>query len=444
VLFALACFSFPVSAHAQYYLVDCSGTNWWAFPTITAALQYASFPGANIVVTGACNNENFVDSSGRLRPGVGLNQKHDLRMGAYWGQTASIKGGIYALNSDNIYLYGLTTTNANGNGIEVDQSKLTLDTCSSSGNQSNGLLVENASYVELDASGAFNDNAGFGLYVIGNSFLNIAPWAGHLDVQGNNAGGIWASQGEIATGGNTYIKNSGTGFAIDFRGGAKGQFGNWAGQNFISDNPGGGVSLQENAEISFWACCSNPPTVIRNNGPFGISASFGSQVTLAGAQVLNNPGVGIDVYAHSQLYANSNIPGLAANQIAVNGSAGDPMSAAIRVDGNSQAVLRGGDVSQNNGPGVLALVNSSVDFAGVNFTGNAGVITCDSTATMTSDLSASQSTPASGVACKSPHGSVNRAAPKVPTTSADVARYKAKQDEYRKAISGAALNAPQP
>lgn len=360
----------PLAAHAQYYLVDCSGANWWAFPTITSALQYVSWPGANIAVTGTCNNEYFVDSSGRVRAGLQINQKHDIRIGAYWGQTASINGGIYTVNSENVYLYGLTTTNAYGNGIEVDKSRVILDTCGSSGNQANGLLLENSSYVEVDASGSFNDNGAFGLNVGGSSFLTLAPWAGPAELRRNKGGGIWASQGDFATGGNTFISDNG-GFAVDFRGGAKGQFGNWAGPNFIENNPNGGVSLQENAEISFWACCSNPVSVIRSNGLFGIAAGFGSQVTLAGAQVSDNAGPGVDVYAHSQLYATSILQGLGVNQILRNGLAGDPMSAAIRVDGNSEALLRGGDISQNTGPGVLALVNSSVDFAGVTSPGTA-------------------------------------------------------------------------
>jgi hypothetical protein len=132
-----------------------------------------------------------------------------------------------------------------------------------------------------------------------------------------------------------------------------------------------------------------------------------------------------------------------ANEISRNGNVSDPNSAAIRVDGNSQAQVRGGVISQNAGPAILALVNSSADFSGVTFNGNTGgTIVCDSTATMVSDLPASQSTPASGVTCKSPHAPVSRPAPRITTATADVARHKAMQQDYRKAMTGTALNAP--
>jgi hypothetical protein len=115
------------------------------------------------------------------------------------------------------------------------------------------------------------------------------------------------------------------------------------------------------------------------------------------------------------------------------GVAGDPLSAAIRVDGNSQALLRGGDISQNIGPALLALVNSSVDFTGVNFSGNtSGIITCDSTATMISDLARPETTPAAGVRCKTPHALRNRRVTKAQTSAPDLTAYRALQAKYRK------------
>lgn len=98
---------------------------------------------------------------------------------------------------------------------------------------------------------------------------------------------------------------------------------------------------------------------------------------------------------HSQLYGSSQLPRLTATQILSNGTAGNTLSAGIRADGNSEVLLRGANISENNGS--LALVNSSVNFAGGTLNGNTGVITCDSTSTMVSDLDASASNPASGV-----------------------------------------------
>ncbi|HWC17995.1 MAG TPA: hypothetical protein VG498_13325 [Terriglobales bacterium] len=126
-----------------------------------------------------------------------------------------------------------------------------------------------------------------------------------------------------------------------------------------------------NSEITFWSLQQpNALNIIRNNGMFGITGSFGSQVSLAGAHVTDNAGPAVDIYGHSQLYAASDLVGLIPNEISRNGNASDPNSAAIRVDGNSQVQLRGGSISQNTGPAILALVNSSADFTGVSFNGN--------------------------------------------------------------------------
>ncbi len=73
------------------------------------------------------------------------------------------------------------------------------------------------------------------------------------------------------------------------------------------------------------------PNIIRNNGPFGVEAGFGSQVTLAGAQITGHTGPAVDIYAHSQLYGTSQLQGLGTTQILSNGTTGDPLSTAIRV-----------------------------------------------------------------------------------------------------------------
>ena len=45
-------------------------------------------------------------------------------------------------------------------------------------------------------------------------------------------------------------------------------------------------------------------------------------------------------------------------------SGGGHRSAGIVVDGNSEAYLRGGQITMNQGPAMLVLVNSSADFTG--------------------------------------------------------------------------------
>jgi hypothetical protein len=139
----------------------------------------------------------------------------------------------------------------------------------------------------------------------------------------------------------------------------------------------------------------------------------------------------VDVYAHSQLYGTSQLSGLSATEILSNETAGDPLGAAVRVDGNSEALLRGVTISQNSGPAILALVNSSVDFAGATLSGNAGVITCDSTSTMVSDLAVAARTPAAGVSCTTAHSLGNRVvsapAPAVP----DISSWKKMHSDYQ-------------
>ena len=408
VAIGLTLFVFTNAARAQFLFVDCSGTNPYAlFSSINAALPAVNGPGAFIAVTGTCN-EN-----------VTLYDVNNLTLGAFFGQTANLIGQLTIISSRLVYVYGLNVTNPSGEGVYVQTSSVVFDTFSSSGNAGNGMQVTQSSDVTVNAIGTFSNNGGYGIYNDANSFVRINSWAGMTDISNNQQSALWNTQANFVTVGNTRMANNGQ-VAIDMRGGGKTQMGSIGsafgfGPNVIENNPNGGVSLQENAEISFWALQQpNAINIIRNNGPFGVEAGFGSQVTLVGASITGHAGPGVDIYAHSQLYGTSRIPGLSTTQIQNNGAAGDPLSAAIRVDGNSEVLLRGVDISQNNGPAILALVNSSVDFAGNTFSGNTGVISCDSTSTMVSDLPVAVRTPASGVACAAAHALGNRAV-SVPT-----------------------------
>jgi hypothetical protein len=102
------------------------------------------------------------------------------------------------------------------------------------------------------------------------------------------------------------------------------------------------------------------------------------------------------------------------------------------VDGNSEAFLRGGQISGNTGPGVLLLVNSSADFSGVTFSGNSGVISCDSSSTMVSDLAQSERTPAAGVSCRTAHNLGGRQVTKTQPPAPDWSAQKAQHDRYVK------------
>ncbi len=111
------------------------------------------------------------------------------------------------------------------------------------------------------------------------------------------------------------------------------------------------------------------------------------------------------------------------NVINNNGNAADPRSAGIALDGNSEAYLRGGSISANKGPGILALVNSSIDSAGATISGNsAGVASCDTSAWMVSDLLPASGNPGPGISCRAPHrlgnGSHVASPPVAPSISA--------------------------
>jgi hypothetical protein len=290
--------------------------------------------------------------------------------------------------------------------------------------------------VSVNASGSFDYNAKGGISIGGNSIVNVGAWAGLVDISNNGGPGVYASQGDFSTLGSTTIANnvagaeSGSGFGIDLRGGAHVQFGALFGPNHISGNQSGGAWLQENAEISFFSI--GQPNLIQGNGPVGVLVGLGSQATFAditgpvGAQISGHSSAGIDLYANSQIYF------LGVNIVQCNGSSADPRSAGIRVDGNSEAFLRGGQVSNNSGPGILALVNSSADFSGVSFSGNNGVISCDSSSAMVSDLTGPNSTPPAGVSCRTPHGLGGRQIAKTQPTVPDWSAAKAQHDRYAK------------
>jgi len=425
-LFALFLFC-PTGARAQYLIVDCTGANTSAYPSITAALPNAT-PGSFILVTGPCT-EN-----------VSLYGQSGLNLGAYYGQTAILNGSISINNSQNVFLYGLNVTNTVGDGIGVSNSRgISLNVCSSNGNAGVGLRVGGMSDVTIGASGTFSHNGNGGMNINSNSLVGLVAWAGSVDVSNNSGPGVWESGSSVFTTlGPTTITNNvsgvGTnpGYGLQLLGGARAQIGSLFGPNTIAGNQAGGASVQENSEISFFSL--GQPNLIQGNGPVGVSVSLGSQVTFYdisaafNAQITDHTAAGVDLYANSQAYFNGS------KQILRNGTVSDPRSAGIRVDGNSEVFMRGGQVAQNNGPGILALVNSSADFTGVSFTGNAhgAIIACDSSSTMVSDLTQPNSTPPAGVSCRTPHAlggrQVTKSQPAVPDWSAS----KAQLDKYAK------------
>jgi len=426
ILLALFC---PTETRAQNLIVDCTGANLSAYPSINAALPNA-ITGSLILVTGPCNES------------VSLYGQNALNLGAYYGQTATINGAISINNSQNVFLYGLNVTNTAGDGISVSNSRgISLNVCSSNGNAGLGLRVNGMSNVIIGASGAFSHNAGGGMNIDGQSQVGLLAWAGPVDISNNTGPGVRESGSSLfetlgATNITSNVSGPGTnpGFGIELTGGARAQIGGLFGPNTVAGNQAGGAFLQENSEISFWSI--GQPNLIQGNGPVGVSVGMSSQVTfydisgLLGAQITDHTSAGVDVYANSQAYFQG------ANQVLRNGVLTNQRSAGIRVDGNSEVFLRGGQVAQNYGPGILALVNSSADFTGVTFAGNAGgeIIACDSSSWMVSDLTRPSSALATaGVACRTPHALGNRDVFKSVPTTPDWSGHKAQFDKYAKA-----------
>jgi hypothetical protein len=419
-----------MTARAQsYYYVDCSGANPSDFPTIYSALAVAG-PNSYVVVTGTCN-EN-----------VNINNAWNLNLGAAYGQTANIDGGVTVTGSNSVFLYGLNVINPAGDGFSITSSRnVTLWTVTANRNQGRGLVLGNMSDVIVQGPGSFDHNGAGGINMGANSVLNLDNWGGSVHISRNTGAGVWLTEGSVfQTIGFTLIDNnvsppgavSPTGFGVQAFGASKVQFGTCFGPNQIANNQNGGIDAEENSEVSFWNCGTPHVSSITANGPVGISAGLGTQVSLIdNAKISGHTESGVELYGNSQLLVSM------ANLISNNGSAGDPRSAGIVVDGNSEAYLRGGTISTNEGPGILALVNSSVDSVGASFSGNsAGDVTCDSSAYLVSDLFSAHGNPPTGISCRTPHSLGNRHdhgsfAPSAP----DVTAHKSKAAEYKKLTS---------
>lgn len=403
---------FPAVSRAQL-VVDCTGATPGAFTSINAALPSAGPGTAIFLVAGPCNES------------LQLAGWTDLFIGTYYGYpNVAINGGISVAESHGVYFHGLNITSAAGDGLNVSQSQaLIIDTCNFTGNTGNGMTLGNASEALVIAPASFDGNSGYGIDLFGNSYVQFNSWNGQsMEISNNHNVGLWVSQASFTTFGRTTISNN-VGEGVQLFGGAKTQFGSLSGPNVISGNQSGGISVQETSEVSFFNFGSQ--TYIQNNGPFGVSAGFGSQVTLyGGVEISGHSGPALDLYANSQ----GNVSGT--NNLHNNGAASDPRSAAVRVDGNSEAFLRGGNISQNIGPAILALVNSSADFTGVSFSSNTGgVISCDTSAYMVSDLASGFST-APGVSCRMPHSLGNRSFTKLQPAAPDWSALKALQAKY--------------
>ena len=405
-------------------VVDCSGSDPTAYPTINAALANVPGPGTTILVSGTCTED------------VAINGQLNLNLGAWWGSSATLRGHLTVNNSESIYLYGLNVSNAAGDGVTVYASRaVTFDTCTSDGNAGQGLNVSQNSDVNVVGPAAFDNNGSYGINIGGNSLVTFGTWNDQIiEVNNNKNTGIWMSQANFWTVGNTNIIGNASAVSgtqavgiMEF-GAARVQIGTCTGPNAIEQNQGGGINAQEASEVTLWTCYAGFRTAVANNGPVGISVGLGSQLTLADdVDITGHAGPGVDVYSNSELHF------FGTNVVSHNGVVGDPRSAAIRLDGNSQALMRGGQILSNIGVGILALLNSSADFSGVTFAANTGgTINCDTSAYMVSDLPLHGGIFGPGVACRTPHNLGPRSFGSMSTPKApDFTIQKKRQAQYK-------------
>lgn len=388
----------PATGRAQMW-VDCTGNTPGAYPTISSALYQAGFGSTIVVLAGPCN-EGWVSISGAK----------NLSLGSVWGQRVAVNGTLQISQSQGVYLYGLDVSQSSYAGIVVSESQgVVVDSCTSSRNSGVGLDVSEGSEALIVGPGEFNFNGSGGISIGGKSVVTTNWGGGPIDISNNGGSGVILNASTFYTWGNLAVGNNSvnsswlSGSGVQASQGSQVGLGACTGPITISVNQGGGVSVVENSQASIYPCTpgTNNP-LIANNGSYGVFVGMGGQATISSVEISGNSGPAVDLYANSQAYL------VNANNLHNNGNSTDPSLAGVRVDGNSHLVLRGGTIAQNSGPGILALLNSSADFTGVSFSSNTGgVIVCDSSAYMISDLVVGSPT-APGVGCRTPNNLGNR------------------------------------
>lgn len=143
-------------AHAQY-MVDCSGSTPGAYTSINSVVPLL-MNGDMVLVTGTCTED------------VSLNRLTGVYLGAPWGQTMNLLGSLSIGDSQALFIYGMNITSTSTHGIFVQYSHdISIDSCTSSNNAGNGLLVQGGSVVAVQNFGTFDNNASEGIHVEGNS-----------------------------------------------------------------------------------------------------------------------------------------------------------------------------------------------------------------------------------------------------------------------------------
>jgi hypothetical protein len=382
ILFRIAVISgFTLSLAARAaILVDCTGVNTTAYPSITAALAAATTPivGANVqVIAGPCTET------------VNISNRYNLNLGAQLGKTIALNGKIVIANSANVYVYGLNVSNSSSSGIVVTVSRgVTLDTVSSSNNKKHGLAVAGFSDVELFGPATFQNNGAYGARVEEQAAVDIDTTAGALTVNNNGAGGFFIYNGSgLTISGTATIENNGSG-GIGHQAGiavhetSSLQLNDCTGNNLIQGNVNPGIEVQGGSTASMPACGAGFTTLIQNNGNNGIAVLLSSEMVINGeAQISGSPQAGVFVDGAASLYLNG--PSLITN----NGTAGNIETGGVLIGNGSALEAHHAQVNSNNGFGFIGFLGGNLNIDGTTATGNEfGIVGCDSSAWLTTDF----------------------------------------------------------
>lgn len=323
VVVAAALLLSPAIVRAADYRVDCTGTKSKAYPSISAALNAVPLTGLNtITVTGTCQEQVSVEYRDRLTI-----QGPD-------GGNATITwpsgGPVLRIEASRGVVLERLVVTGGGDGLVITSSSVSMSKCTIQGNTNNGLSVTKRSDLTIMDS-AVRGNSEDGVNVE-QSDLSVGSG---VTIENNQASGVatWASTAKfISWDANKGIIIQGNGFAgVYANDRSVAQF---AGQYAIRNNAYG-VWMNGWSVGGVWG---NPPLVgiVEENWVFGVVA-HDSALGLGPAKVRHNYSGGVQAY------------------------------------NNATAWFGGAEITDNQGPGILADGLSKLEFDMANtVTNNAG------------------------------------------------------------------------
>lgn len=381
-LLAAATLLLPGAALARDATVDCDGGPA-EFATLTDAVNAlrGSRPGPNsITVTGTCVGETvFIDvDSARLT------------IEAPVGQTATIQGSAIDIfgTGGGTTLRRLVITGSLSAGVSIRRASVaTIQGCTIENSAGSGLQVDGNSTVEVsggtpDEAVLIRNNGGQGIFADG-SVLQINQFT----IIENNAGvGLFLLGGRVrlfGLGDPVIVRGNGSGVGLDF--GASGFF---VGDIRIENNGGFGVFVGEGGSAGFIANSSDG-TTIEGHSVVGLNLRRTAAARLLGPhQVRNNGTAGEPLTAGVRVVKGSSF--LAVPRVAGGGGVeiSNNVGPGVRAEDNATVVLIGSTISNNLEEGVRLVHLSVGEFAAPNTIFGNGVadLLCDATSLVVGDL----------------------------------------------------------